>query len=98
MPCSPLMPVSRSGILFYGVRDSASGHRRPPLASLAPHQPRPARDAAHALERRGVAASQGRVQEGSRAEESDPARGVVQLIVTDAPADIVGRSATEEST
>src|SRR5229473_849016 len=50
-------------------------HRRSPLASLAPHQPRPARDAARALERGGVAAGQGRVQEG--APESDPARGVV---------------------
>src|SRR5438445_3790699 len=29
-------------------------HRRPPLASLAPHQPRPARDAADAVERGGV--------------------------------------------
>ena len=28
--------------------------RHPPLASPAPHQPRPARDAAHALERGGV--------------------------------------------
>jgi len=45
---------------------------------MAPHQPRPASDAAHALERGGLAASQGRVQAGARAEESDPARGVVQ--------------------
>jgi lincosamide nucleotidyltransferase A/C/D/E len=29
-------------------------HRRPPLAPLAPHQPRPARDAAHTLERGGM--------------------------------------------
>ena len=62
--------------------------RRPSLAPLAPHQPPPARHAAHALERGGVAAGQGRVHEGPRAEESDPARGVVQLIVTDAPADV----------
>ena len=31
-------------------------HRRPPRASLAPHQPRPTRDAARALERGGLAA------------------------------------------
>ena len=31
------------------------------------------------LERRGVAAGQGRVQEGARVAERDPARGVVQL-------------------
>src|SRR5712691_7534186 len=55
--------------------------RRPPLASLAPNQPRPARDAARALERGGVAAGQGRVQEGARAQESDPAGGVVHLVV-----------------
>src|SRR6266849_2123738 len=54
-------------------------HRRSPLASLAPHQPRPAGDAARAMERGGVAAGQGRVQEGPRAEESDPARRLVQL-------------------
>jgi hypothetical protein len=30
---------------------SRISHRRPPLAPRAPHQPRPARDAAHALER-----------------------------------------------
>jgi len=53
--------------------------RRPPLAPLAPHQPHPARDAAYALERGGVVASQGRVQEGARAAERDSARGVVQL-------------------
>jgi len=50
--------------------------RRSPLASLAPHQPRPARHAAHALERGGVAAGQSRgVHEGARASESDTARG-----------------------
>jgi len=48
-----------------------------PPAPLAPYQSPPARDAAHALERGGVATGQGRVQEGARAEESDPARGVV---------------------
>ena len=36
------------------------------LASLAPHQPRPARDAAHALERGGVGSGQARIQEGAR--------------------------------
>jgi len=36
-----------------------------------------ARDAAHAMERGGVAAGQGRVQEGVRAEEPDSAGGVV---------------------
>ena len=49
--------------------------------SLAPHQSRSARDAARALERGGLAAGQGRVQEGPRAEESDPAGGLVQLAV-----------------
>src|SRR5713101_5423141 len=55
--------------------------RRPPLASLAPNQPRPARDAARALERGGLAAGQGRVQEGARAQEPDPARRMVQLAI-----------------
>jgi hypothetical protein len=42
-------------------------------------QPRPARDAAHALERGGgVVRGQGRVQAGARAAERDPARGMVQ--------------------
>jgi len=47
--------------------------------TLAPHQPSPARDFAHALERGGVVSGQGRVQEGARVAERDPARGVVQL-------------------
>ena len=51
----------------------------PALAPRAPHQSRPARDAAHALERRGMVSGQGRVQEGARASERDPARGLVQL-------------------
>jgi len=55
-------------------------------AFLGPRQS--TRDAAHALERGDVAARPRRVQEGARAEESDPARGVVQLIVTGASADI----------
>jgi len=38
-------------------------------------------DADHALERGGVAAGQGRVQDGARAQESDSARRVVQLAV-----------------
>jgi hypothetical protein len=50
--------------------------RRPPLASLAPHQPRPARDAAPALECGGVVRYQGRVQASARAAERDPACGV----------------------
>ena len=37
-----------------------------------------------------MAAGQGRVQEDARDEESDSAGGLVQLIVTEAPADIVG--------
>jgi hypothetical protein len=37
--------------------------RRPPLAPVAPHQPRPARDAPHAVKRGGVVRGQGRVQE-----------------------------------
>ena len=48
------------------------------LASPAPHPLGPARDAADALERRGVVAGQGRVQKSARATERDPARGVVQ--------------------
>jgi hypothetical protein len=47
--------------------------RRPPLAPLAPHQPRPARAVAHAPERRGVVAGQSRVQAGARAAERDQA-------------------------
>lgn len=50
---------------------------------------RAARDAADALERRGVVAGPSRVQAGARAPQRDPTRGVVQLIVTDALADIV---------
>jgi len=53
--------------------------------TLAPHQPSPARDFAHALERGGVVSGQGRVQEGARVAERDPARGVVQLAVVHAP-------------
>jgi hypothetical protein len=54
----------------------------PPLARLPPHQPRPARDAADALERGGVARRPCRVQVGARAAERDAARGVVQLTLT----------------
>src|SRR5438093_11031298 len=56
-------------------RRKSERHRRPPLASLASHQPRSARDAADALEHGGVVAGSGRVQEGPRAAERDPARG-----------------------
>jgi hypothetical protein len=41
----------------------------------ARHQPPSARDAAHALERGGVVLVQGRVQEGARVAERDPAGG-----------------------
>src|SRR5205807_3694257 len=54
-------------------------------ATLAPHQPRPACDAAYPLERGSVVADPGRVQKGARASDRDSARGVVQLIVTNAP-------------
>src|SRR5437899_10108921 len=58
-----------------------SGGRR-----LAPHQSRPACDVARALERGGVAAGQGRVQEGSRAEESDPATsGDIPWVLSERP-------------
>src|SRR5262245_4045321 len=46
---------------------------------MAPHKPRLARDAAHALERRGVAGGPDRVQKSARAAERDSASGVVQL-------------------
>src|SRR4029453_15464551 len=49
--------------------------RRPPLAPLAPHQPRPARDVAYALERGGMVAGPSRAQASARAAERDPARG-----------------------
>jgi hypothetical protein len=75
-----------------GARTSASRsgarERRPPLAPLAPchsltlaHQPRPACDAAHALERGSV----GRVQESAGAVERDPARGWLTRLVTAPP-------------
>ena len=51
--------------------------QRPPLAPLDPHQPRPALDASHPLERGGVVAGEGRVHEGARTEESDSAGGMV---------------------
>jgi hypothetical protein len=40
------------------------------------------RDVAHALEREGVVSGQGRVQAGASATGRDPARGVVQLTLT----------------
>ncbi len=58
-----------------------ASRRRPPLASLAPHQPRPARDAPYALECRGLGSGPRRAQAGARAAERDPAGGVVQLNV-----------------
>jgi hypothetical protein len=50
---------------------------------------RATRDAAYALERRGVGSGAGRVPAGACAAERDPASGVVQLVATDAKADIV---------
>jgi hypothetical protein len=44
------------------------------------HQPRHARDAAHAMERGGVVAGSARVQESALAAERDPARGVVNYL------------------
>src|SRR4029450_1826323 len=48
-------------------------HRRPSRAPLAPHQPRPARDAPHSLERR--------VHEGARIAVPDRARCATRIIV-----------------
>jgi len=50
---------------------------RPPLAPLAAHRPRPARDVAHPMERAGVARRPCRIPSGARAAEWDQARGVV---------------------
>jgi len=73
-----------------GAGRRQSERRRPRVAApVAPHQPIPARDGAGAMERGGVAAGQGRVQDDPRDEESDSTRGLVQLIVTEAPADVV---------
>ena len=55
---------------------------RPARAPVARHQPRPARDAPHAMERGGVVRGQNRVQEGARGAERDPARRLVQLAVS----------------
>src|SRR5713226_9224134 len=89
MPTPTQSRWRRSGSTTEVDANEGLRHRRSPLASLAPHQPRPARDAARAMERGGVAAGQGRAHEGARAEESDSAGGVVQLIVTEAMDDIV---------
>jgi len=51
----------------------------PPLAPVAPHQPRPARDTSHAVERGGLAGRPCRVQTRTRAAVRDSAGGVVQL-------------------
>ena len=73
----PMRPIGISDdsprALRLGAADDA------PLAPLTAHQPRPARDAADALERRSVTHRSCRVQEGGRAAERDPTRGVVQL-------------------
>jgi len=56
-PDSEGMSLSASTSATLRTRAGRRGndrHRRPPLASLAPHQPRPARDAADAVERGGV--------------------------------------------
>src|SRR5881296_1260387 len=68
-------PLKRNGSPTSGN----GGSRRSPRAPLAPYQPRLRRDVARALERGGVGRGSRRVQEGARAQESDPARGVVQL-------------------
>src|SRR5689334_10465549 len=47
-------------------------HRRAPLAPVASHQPRSARDVAYALERGGVVEGPSRVKEGARAAERAP--------------------------
>jgi len=49
------------------------------ITGVTPHQPRPASDAAHTVERGGVGSGPCRVQEGARIAERDPAGGVVQL-------------------
>jgi hypothetical protein len=49
---------------------------------MRPSKSSPARDAAHAMERRGVESGQGRVQACARASERDTARGVVQRALT----------------
>jgi hypothetical protein len=46
-------------------------------ASLAPHQPRPARDAAHAMERGGVVAGPRRVRASARAAERSQTKHIV---------------------
>jgi hypothetical protein len=63
--------TSRSARMSHADRGD---ERCPPLAPLAPDQPRPACDAAHALERRGVGRGPHGVQESARAEESDSRR------------------------
>ena len=85
----PLAPEQDAGWL--SRRAGRGSERRPPLASLAPHQPRPVRDAAYALERGGVARRPRRVQAGARGAERDPARGVVQLVRGDGERDGRGR-------
>jgi hypothetical protein len=60
-----------------------------PLAPLAPHQPRPSRDAAHEMDRGGVGRGSRGVQESAGAQESDPARGLVQLA---RPEDVIAGS------
>jgi hypothetical protein len=48
--------------------------------TLAPHQPRPARDAAHALERGGVATGEGRVHERAGAPQPNPTRWLIHQL------------------
>src|SRR5882724_729650 len=56
------------------LRQYVKPRRRPPRAPLAPHQSRPARDTADAVERGGVVGGQSRVQKGARAKGVFPYR------------------------
>jgi hypothetical protein len=55
------------------VENRRRSERHPPLASRAPHQPRPARDAPDALECGGVGSGPRRVQEGAQRRHEQPA-------------------------
>src|SRR4029453_6668357 len=60
------------------LESKAKGNDARLWASLAPHQPRSARDAPSAMDCRGLAHRTRRVQACARAAERDPARGVVE--------------------
>jgi hypothetical protein len=74
-----IAPLLAGFALGAAVVEGVRAHPRPPLAPVAPHQQRPARDAAHAMERGGMVRGQVRVQASARATEPDPSRGLVQL-------------------